>query len=379
MLLGGERYRSLLSVGELIGAEKFRELAESVMDHPDAALRRRAQQLLNFRGKTLDSLLACMATAHGWMDSPAFAEALSGSTFSARSLFERRMTVYIVVPGHRAIESQPFVRTLLTAIIFAAFEAGADIHRPPVRFYLDEAATLGKLDLLMTLYTQGRKFGLRSVSFFQSVAQVAEITGSPDKVQTFRANMGGELFKAKDFQTAKEVSDWIGQTTVQAVSTSWQQGTNSGWSNSKGSQASNSRSGGWSESTSTTVSETGVSLIRPEEILQLREREALFVSAGGPPIKLNILDADDVRRCGDGTMMACQRTYLHRVRWRAAILLVLMALPGTAAGWAVLGMGIERLARPRPIASQEDAPSLRRVPVQRSQQRPVRQRGGDWQ
>src|SRR5579872_1780234 len=290
MMMGGKNYRSLVSLGELLNAERFHELAGALAEHPDTALRRRAQQMRNFRAKTLDSLLACLTAEHGWLDSEAFADTLSASTFSVRSLYERKLTIYIVTPGHRSVESRPFLRTLLTAMLYAGFEAGPDIRRPPVRFYLDEAATLGKLDLLLTLYTQGRKFGMRSMNYFQSLGQVAEKIGSPDKVQTFRSQMAGELFKANDYQTAKEVSDWIGNTTVPTVSTSWQQGTNSGWSHSDGRQGSNSRSGGSSQSVSTTVSETGVLAVRPEEILQLNDNEALFISAGTPPVRLNILD-----------------------------------------------------------------------------------------
>lgn len=346
LLQESEEYRSLISLGEVLVAERFQDIAKTYSNHRDTALRRRAQQMGNFRGKTLDSLLACLTSEHAWMDSPAFADALSGSTFSVRSLFERKMTLYIVIPGHRALESQPFVRTLLSAVLFAGFEKGADIHRPPVRMYLDEAATLGRLELLNALYTQGRKFGLRSINFFQSIGQVMEIMGTPEKVQTFRGNMAAELFKAKDLETAKQVSEWIGQTTVHATSMSWQDGTNGGWSNSQGTQPSVSNSGGWSESTSRTFNETGVALIRPEEILQLRQREAILVSAGMPPVKLNILGAADVEKCRNGNVQnADERDYLRRVRWEAAKRLLIAGPLSLVFGFALVVTGLDEWSR----------------------------------
>jgi type IV secretion system protein VirD4 len=377
MLIGGEKFRSLLSLGELLNGKRLHELAESLMDHPDSALRRRAQQMLNFKGRTLDSLLSTMSAEHGWMDSPAFSDALSSSTFSVRDLFRRPMTLYIVIPGNRAIESAPFLRVLITAILYAAFETGPDIRRPAVRLYLDEIATLGKLDMLMTLYTQGRKYSLKSVNFFQSVGQVSEIVGSPDKVQTFRSQMSGELFKAKDLQSAKEISEWIGNTTVQTVSTSWQNGTNGGWSNTQAAHPSASRSGGWSQSNNRTVSETGVPVIRPEEILQLSDREAIFVSAGIPPVRLNILGTDDLRRCADArAAKRQQKFYLRRVRFHAALMMLGFVAPCTAAGIGLIAEGMDQWSRPSMPIGPTTGPMWQPVPVQ--QMKYPRQRVKQW-
>ncbi|MBS0263099.1 MAG: type IV secretory system conjugative DNA transfer family protein [Planctomycetes bacterium] len=317
---GNRKIRNLLSLGELLDAERLRTLAESLADHPDLALRRRAMQILNYKGKTLDSLLACLTGEHGWMDSPAFSAVLADSTFTPKSLLEKPTTLYIVIPGHRAVESQAFVRTLMTAILFTAFEAGPDVHRPPVRLYLDEVATLGKLELLTTLFTQGRKYGLRSMSFFQSVGQVAEITGSPEKIQTVRSQMAIEIFKGQDYDTAKQVSEWIGNKTVQTASSSRQETSNGGWSNSTGVQSNQSRSGGWSGGTTDTVSETGVPVIRPEQVLQLHSNEAILLAAGNRPVRVNILDAIDVQRCADSNAASrYEKLYLYRVRCMALL------------------------------------------------------------
>jgi type IV secretion system protein VirD4 len=376
LLNGSEEFRNLLSLGELLNGKRLHELAESLLDHPDLALRRRARQVLNFKGKTLDSLLATMSAELGWMDSPAFARSLAASTFSIRDLYRRPMTLYIVVPGNRAIESAPFLRVLITAILYAAFEAGPDIRRPPVRLYLDEVATIGKLDLLMSLYTQGRKYGLRSVNFFQSVGQVAEIVGSPDKIQTFRSQMSAELFKAKDLQSAKEISEWIGNTTEHTLSTSSQDGTNGGWSNSQGTHPSQGRSGGWSDSNGRTISETGVPLIRPEEILQMAGHEAIFMSAGTPPVKVNILGADDVRRCAGVAGVAGQASYLWRVRLHAAVILLCVALPGFFVGGALIWTGITK----RPATTEDVGPSawpaMETVPARNTQWTANRSPGG---
>lgn len=321
MKASGDPHRNLGTLTELLSAKRLQELAQALSKSSDELLRRRAEQMLNFQGKTLTSLLACMSAEHGWMDSPAFERTLADSTFSVRDLFRKKMSLYVVIPGNRALESQQFVRTVLTAILYAAFEAGPDVRRPPVRFWLDEAATLGRLDALMMLYSQGRKFGLRSVTFFQSVAQVAEIMGTPDRVHTFRSCMAAELFKVHDYASAKEVADWIGQTTVRTMSTSEQEGRNTGWSNSTGgSHASSGRSGGTSEGWSVTRNETGVPLIRPEQILQLGAREAIALIAGVPPVKVRILHGNEAAQCADSSAVPrYQRKFLRRVRLHALL------------------------------------------------------------
>lgn len=382
------KHRSLLSLGELLSDKQLHGLAKSYDNHPDDALRRSAQYMLNFQGKTLQSLLACTSAEHAWMNSPSFSQALSDSTFDVRNLQRRKMTLYVVIPGHRTLESRPFVRTVLTAILYAAFEAGPDIRRPPLRFYLDEIATLGQMDLLMTLYTQGRKFGLRSINFFQSVGQVADITGGPEKVQNFRSQMAAELWKPKDFQSAKEVSDWIGTTTVQTRGTSWQHGTNTGWSHSQGSQSSQGRSGGTNESSTATYNETGVPAIRPEEILQLREREAIFVSAGTPPVKVNVISAHEAHDFKDvTTTRQHQKRYLFRIRCCAAVLLPVAAssvvggLLAVAAGWEPWSRqgfmaGGEQQPRPAVIVPQQVEQVRRIQRAQRAWQ--YRQQEEEW-
>ncbi len=285
------RHRNLCSIGELLVPKRLHGIAKEYASNDDPVVRRRAEQILNFNSKTLDSLMACMTAEHSWMDSPAFSTTvLSESTFFSAKLAARKRQRSIslfqeIGPQNRNHSCGRFLRPFFSP----HSSAGPDIHRPTVRFYLDEVATIGKLDLLMTLYTQGRKYGLRSCNFFQSVGQVADIVGGPEKVQTFRSNMSAEFFKPKDYQTAKEVSDLIGQTTVSTISTSLQSGSNSGWSNSHGSHVSEGKSGGSSENSSRAVSETGVLVIRPEEVLQLGPREAILTMPGTPPFKVDII------------------------------------------------------------------------------------------
>jgi len=361
------KYRDLLTVAELLNGDRLRELATALSEHPDAAMRRRAEQILNYKGKTFDSLMACLTSAHGWIDSPAYSAALSDSTFRLQALLDDSMDLYICVPGHRAKESQPFVRLLLTAVLFIAFEAGPNIHRRPIRLFLDEIATLGQLELLMSLYTQGRKYGLRSASFFQNVSQVAEITGSPEKVQTVRGQFAVELFKARDYETAKNVSDWIGSRTVQTVSTSEQWSRNGGWSNSTGSSYSSGRSGGWSESTSTTFAETGVPVIRPEQVLQMQYDEAIMAAPGIPPVRVKILNRDDVQRCADeGAVGRYQRKYLRRVRLLALVLVPFSTMSALAVGIVVVD-GIRKYeARQQMINAvpQPEMPQMWQPPFQ---------------
>ena len=329
--------RNIRTLGELLSAERFHELAEMYSSHPDEVLRRKAMQMASFDGRTLQSLIGCLVSEHGWLDAPAFSQSLSKSSLDVRDLFRsKRQTLYIVIPAHRTLESQPFVRMLLTAILFAAFEAGPDIKRRPVRFFLDEISTLGRLDGLMTLYSQGRKYGLKSANYFQSLGQVAEIMGTPERVHTFRSNMAAEIIKANDFQSADEASKWIGQKTDRTTSYSGQDGTNAGWNTSSGgNQVSRGQSGGTNTSSGFNHSELGVPLIRPEQILQMGEKEALVLVAGAPPMKINIIQATEAASCGK-LAKGGDKSYLRSVRrWALFNLCAAVALVLIAAGLIV--------------------------------------------
>jgi type IV secretory pathway TraG/TraD family ATPase VirD4 len=162
-------------------------------------------------------------------------------------------------------------RVFLTSLINMIFQAGESRERR-IRFYLDEAATLGEIEALYSAVVYGRSFGLRLFFLFQSASQV-ELCFPKSKADDFRATVASLFCGTNDFRTAQEVSQWIGQTAAHTYS--FQTSSNSGTSTNSGRETSHGTSQGYS--TSETLNETARALVRPEEVLQLSTDEAIVL------------------------------------------------------------------------------------------------------
>lgn len=242
-------------------------------------LSRLAGQVMQIQGQTKASAFSVANSHSGFLDSLALAETLAESTFDPRVLLKRKCTIYICLPVDRRAELTGVQRVLISSFINMVFAAGEDPRRR-VRFLLDEAATLGAMDSLYNAVQFGRSFGLRMMFLFQSTSQVERCFPESQK-DDFFATVACVYASTSDFRTAKDVSEWIGQTTVYARSE--QHGRNWGGSRTTES-ASPSSSTNWGGNSSTSFNEVGRSLLRPEEVLQLPRRLAIVLLPNVRPI-----------------------------------------------------------------------------------------------
>lgn len=261
------------------------ELLEQVLAHmqqSDACgglLRRLSGQVQQLQGQTKASVYSVANSHIDFLDSLPLADTLAESTADPRQLIHGKQTIYVCLPVDRIIELAGVQRVLLSTLINLVFATGEDRNRR-VRFLLDEAATLGSMDSLYNALNFGRSYGLRLIFLFQSTSQIERCFPESQR-DDFLATVANVFCGVNDLRTAKEVSDWIGQTTVNSVSE--QTGDNWGGSTTQGAQET-SRGKNWGGSRSWTSNQVGRALIQAEEVLQLPRQAAIVLLPNVRPI-----------------------------------------------------------------------------------------------
>lgn len=154
---------------------------------------------------------------------------------------------------------------------------------PPMVSVLDELPSTAPLPTLRTRMANERALGLSFIWAAQTFRQLVLVYGEQEARALFALTNVLIMFGgSKDASFNKEISDLLG--TVRIARTSWQTGRMNG----------------------RTVSGEDVPVLRPEEIRQLAERQALIVAENGRPIIAQL------HRCIDGTtgqtLLAQQKT-----------------------------------------------------------------------
>ena len=159
----------------------------------------------------------------------------------------------------------------------AVVRGGLGEHRK-VQFLLDEAASLGHMDVLGDALDKFRGYGVRMVLMYQSIGQLKKCW--PEGAdQTLLSNVTQVFFGVNDYPTAQYVSDRLGEETIQVDSG----GSNSGGSTqSSSSDPNSSRGSSWGNSDN--WSQAARRLLKPEEVLALHKDLAITFAPGLPPI-----------------------------------------------------------------------------------------------
>jgi type IV secretion system protein VirD4 len=246
------------------------------------ALRALAQQMSGWIDRELSSIVSTANRHLAFVDSPVVSRCLAFSSFDPADFVRRPASVYVCLPPDQLEPLARLMRLWLTTFLKRLAQLPPQ-EENTVLFLLDEAAALGRLPALEQAITLMRGYGVRIWLICQALSQLQKMFPEEKSHQTVQANMGHQVFFGiRDLETARQVSDWIGQATVHNVS----QQQSSGFSYTPmfatllGQQPSTSVSQG----SSVTIAETGVQLIRPEEILQMPARTAIVLAAGLDPL-----------------------------------------------------------------------------------------------
>jgi len=254
---------------------KLREILDGIhQNSPSLMARDLAGTLKELEDRTFSGIAATAAAATDWLSTSAFADLVSGSSFKTLDVVNGRTDIFVCLPL-KALQSTPAVaRCVIGALLNAAYEAnGAVTGR--ILFLLDEAFRLGRIDIIEIARDAGRKYGITLQLLYQSVGQIVEQWGEAGKRAWYESASWRAYAAVKDPQTARELSETIGNYGVLA----WSEAQNSG---THGRQLDvRSRSRGWN----VTYSEGIRPLIRPEEIMHdLREDAQIVIPKRGRPV-----------------------------------------------------------------------------------------------
>lgn len=240
---------------------------------PEAGQRipaRAAAGHLNRPERERGSVLSTVVRHTAWLDDPRLCAALARSDFSLADLKHRTMTVYLAVPPDRLRACLGFVRGFVgLALDGVTAVPGRPVQR--VAFFLDEFGQLGRMDRLADSVTLLRGYGVQLWLFVQDLSQLKAVY---PRWQSFLANTAQQFFGTADFDTARYLSDALGQETIRYVTQT----------------ASTSSSGIFKPSTTSSGSGEhlhGRSLLTPDEVMRLGPTRPIVLVSGEPPYLLD--------------------------------------------------------------------------------------------
>ncbi|OLF71422.1 hypothetical protein AWH62_12815 [Maricaulis sp. W15] len=120
--------------------------------------------------------------------------------------------VFLNIPAEHVGLLSPVLRIFFTVTMILKSRAP---QARKVVLVIDEAGQLGNFDVLLRSYTYARGGGTRVWAFFQDVGQIERNYGRA-AIQTFLGSAQvRQFFGVRDYETAKLVSDMLGQRTLE--------------------------------------------------------------------------------------------------------------------------------------------------------------------
>ena len=174
------------------------------------------------------------------------------------------MTVYIVIPPREIERYSRFIRCLANTALASVTRTN---KKPPnnVLFMLDEFPKLGHMKAFVEGISIVRGYGGSFWIVIQDMAQLKSIY--KEEWATFVSNSTKHFFGVADYETAKYISDSIGQTTISFETENRGESISKDVTNQHG-QSQNLQ---------------GRLLITPDEVMALGDTKALVMPRGERP------------------------------------------------------------------------------------------------
>jgi len=275
----------LQDVDGLVTDPKRRAMAVELMQKSDAwggLLARMGGRMAMQMGEEKAGVDSNMAKSLNFLRTPAISAVTRTSSFKLE-LKKKKQTIYLVCPPELRMAMRGWIRAMIDTFYKSVLREGLGEDRK-VHFILDEAAALGSnMDSLEDAIAMGRGYGIRLQFFYQSAGQLLPCWPK-DGGQTLRSNCAAVYIGANDYQTAKEVSERLGQQTV--IVEGWNSGENRGSNDgtstdhTRSSQSIGSNKG---HSSGQSLNQQARALLNPDEILNLPPRTAIGFPGGGTP------------------------------------------------------------------------------------------------
>ena len=239
------------------------------------------------------------------------------STIDFGRMRRERTTLYLCVPPEKIEQYRPVLRAMIGRAI-QDLKRGYAECREPVFLFLDEFPQLGHLRPLEDMMAYGAGYALYLWLFIQDLSQIQRHYAQSWRTLIANATTRS-FFGIRDLETAKLVSEMIGQTTVAsrgfaenenrslAIGEStteargggvsrtcspgflWDKLQSRGDSKNWTTSTTNTQTATLSGGSSTALSYVGRRLMTPEELLILNPLEQLVFIAGHKPIRATLL------------------------------------------------------------------------------------------
>lgn len=203
-----------------------------------------------------------------WAD-PLTCLATSCSDINLHDIRKKKTTVYVVTTPPNIERARPLLNMFFQQLLSINTEQERDdkLNKHRVLLLIDEFTSLGKMQIFLTAIAYLRSYGIRLMLIYQDNGQLEEVY-SKAAVRTFLNNLGGKVYYApNDIEYAEYIARILGKKTVNTKSRSRGTGL---FSNSNPSE---------------NISETGIELMLPAEIMAMGKENSLITVEGLRPIK----------------------------------------------------------------------------------------------
>ena len=263
-------------------ADAFFGTITDMIDDPEAAFglpARAANTFMGMADRERGSVLSTARRHTAFLDDPRIADVLARSDIDFARIKTELITVYLVLPANQIGPNARLVRGFINAVIAAATASAAPpVH--PVAFLLDEFGQLGYMQSIENAVSLMRGYGLLFWLFIQDLSQ---LKGVYPKWQTFLANSAKTFYGIADIDTAKYVSESLGNATISYDVVNESEQAGSSMSGRGGSFSSSS-------SSSTSRQHAARALLTPTELMSLGAETPIVLLRGEPPYKLERLN-----------------------------------------------------------------------------------------
>jgi len=217
-------------------------------------------------------------------NNPLVDAATSANDFDLREVRTKRMSIYIGVTPDNLDRMAPLINLFFQQLVdlntrelpierkVKRVNADGSVDLPikyTCLLLMDEFTAIGKLGVLSKGISYIAGYWLRMLPIIQSPSQLDEVYGQ-HAAATFKTNHALNIVfppKASDIQVAKDISEWLGYSTVDGVSTS--------------------KGRGWFAKPSDSTSDQRRALLLPQEVSGLKQGTELVVMENVPPILAN--------------------------------------------------------------------------------------------
>lgn len=240
----------------------------------DGALQEMIGDFIEMADETYTGIKGNLNTATQFISDPQIKRATNASSFSMDDLHQQPTTLYLVIPPKQVPLQRAWLRLVIAAATNSFQSAGMPKHR--CMMLIDEFPALEKLQDLPTDIATMAGHGLDFTLIVQSIAQLKSIYKTDS--DTILGNCAYKWYcNVTDLESAKYLSDSLGQATVRTTGTSSTSGSSSSVTGENSSSSSSS-------SQSTTYGEMGRKLLNPDEIMHLGKHVAIVMQPEGLPM-----------------------------------------------------------------------------------------------